>query len=275
MGMGAAGAAAVSSVITLEERDRASLSNKVGRGLRLSIENKEENRRGGGAVVMLSGGLDSATTAWIAKKECNELYAITFDYGQSHRKEIECAVQLGSILGVERHTVIEVPIGQVIGPYSSLFDKDNIPKRGLTRGIPSTWVPQRNSIFLAIAFSWAEVVGADRVYAGMNNVDYSGYPDCRPEFLKAINIALNLASRRFVETGRGITIVTPLVGLSKNRIVALGFELGVPFQNTTSCYVGEEEACGKCDSCQIRLKAFASLGEVDPIKYKDGIGLIR
>ena len=242
----------------------AVLERQVGRWL----QEKEKIVK---AVVMLSGGLDSATTAWVAKRECSELYALTFNYGQTHRREIDCALKLGSLLGVVEHKVVELPLSQIIGSYSSLFDKENIPKEGLgvIGGIPSTWVPQRNSIFLAVAFSWAEVVGADKVYAGMNEVDYSGYPDCRPEFLKAINIALNLASRRFIETGQGITLVTPLIGMSKSRIVSLGLKLGVPYQNTTSCYSGEEEACGKCDSCLIRRRAFRDLGIEDPIRYKE------
>ena len=222
-------------------------------------------------IVLLSGGLDSATVAWFAKKECDELYAITFDYGQTHKREINCADILGDELGVERHLLFKLPLYAIGG--SSLVGNGSIPKEGLTRGIPSTWVPQRNSIFLAIAFSWAEVVGADRIYAGMNSIDYSGYPDCRPEFIKAINTALNLASKRFVETGRGITIVTPLMNLSKKRIVSWGIELGVPYQKTTSCYSGEEEACGSCDSCRLRLAAFKSLEVIDPIKYRGDVNL--
>jgi len=219
-------------------------------------------------VVLLSGGLDSATVAWFARTECDKLYAMTFDYGQTHRREIQCALELGALLKVKAHRLIELPFMRLTGG-SSLVGDGSIPKEGLTGGIPSTWVPQRNSIFLAIAFSWAEVVGADRLYAGMNSVDYSGYPDCRPEFIKAVNSALNLASKRFVETGRGIAIVTPLMNLSKKRIVSWGLELGVPYQKTTSCYSGEEEACGSCDSCLIRRKAFRGLGLEDPIRYKE------
>jgi len=218
-------------------------------------------------VILLSGGLDSAVTAYIAKKEVDGLYALTLNYGQVHKRETSCAMQLGFLLGVKGHKVLSLPLDEIGG--SSLFEKDSIPVEGLGKGIPSTWVPQRNAIFLTLAFAWAEVVGADRVYIGVNSVDYSGYPDCRSEFIGALNRALNLASKQFVETGSGIAIVTPVMDFSKKRIVEKGLELGVPFQNTTSCYQGGEEACGVCDSCRIRSQAFLDNGMVDPVKYKE------
>lgn len=215
-------------------------------------------------VVLLSGGIDSAVTAWITKQECEELHAITLRYGQRHDKEISCALQLGQIIEVEWHRVLDLPLDRIGG--SALVGNGDIPTEEV-EGIPSTWVPQRNSIFLAIAFGWAEVIGASRVYIGVNSVDYSGYPDCRPEFITQINLALNLASKQFVERTGGITIMAPIINFSKKEIVELGLKLGVPFERTWSCYEGVELACGICPSCRIRLKAFADLGKTDLIKY--------
>jgi len=219
------------------------------------------------AVVLLSGGLDSAVTTWIAKRECIELYALTILYGQRHKKEVECAKELAKELGVVEHKVLELPLGELT--ESSLLGNREIPTNGLEEGIPSTWVPQRNAIFLALAFSWAEVVGADKVYIGVNAVDYSGYPDCRPEFVSSMDNALNLASKRFVEGGPGIQIVAPIISLPKNRIVELGLRLGVPFSSTWSCYSGGARACGSCDSCRIRRRAFLDCGVEDPIEYEN------
>jgi len=213
-------------------------------------------------VVLLSGGLDSAVTAWCAKEECKSLYALSFDYGQTHVKETTAAINLASELDSVCHKILALPLHTFGG--SALFNQSEIPHRDSLEGIPSTWVPQRNSIFLAVAFGWAEVVGADRVYIGANAIDYSGYPDCRPEFIKAFNRALNLASKRFVETGKGISIDTPIIDMSKKRIIELGLKLGVPFQLTWSCYTGGKWPCGECDSCRIRAKAFADLGVEDP-----------
>ncbi|KKL97497.1 hypothetical protein LCGC14_1833900 [marine sediment metagenome] len=232
-----------------------------------------------GSVVLLSGGLDSAVTAWIAKREKGrfhhnrnaemDLYALSLRYGQAHSREIESAIQLGHELGVKRHLELNLPLHAIGG--SSLFNREEIPTEGLDSGVPSTWVPQRNAVFLALAFGWAEVVGADRVYVGVNAVDYSGYPDCRPEFVEAMAKALNLASKQFVETGSGIQIVTPIIDLTKKEIVQMGLRLGVPFQHTWSCYKGGELACGVCDSCRIRLAAWKALGKTDPIRYAQDI----
>lgn len=222
-----------------------------------------EKKRG---VVLLSGGLDSAVTAWTAKQDCDELFAITFEYGQAHWREVKCAIQLALELDVQKHLIIELPLNQVGG--SSLFNRDDIPIIK-TKGIPTTWVPQRNAIFLAVAFGWAEVVGTDRVYIGVNEVDYGGYPDCRPRFISAMNVALNLASKQFAETGSGVQIMTPIIDQSKKRIVELGLKLGVPFEKTFSCYKGGEKACGKCSSCKIRLRGFAEAGIKDPIEYEE------
>jgi len=217
-------------------------------------------------VVLLSGGLDSTTVAWIAKEECEELYALTILYGQTHKREVDCARRLAKRLGVAEHKVLQLPLNKLT--KSALFGNGNIPVEGIEEGIPSTWVPQRNSIFLSCAFAWAEVVGADRVYTGVNSVDYSGYPDCRPEFIAALNRALNLASKCFVEGGTGVQIHTPIMNLTKNKIVELGLSLGVPYQLTTSCYSGRDKACGLCDSCRIRRQAFLDNGMEDPIEYE-------
>jgi len=239
------------------------------------------------AVVLLSGGIDSTVTAFLARKDIGkkgELYALTFRYGQLHSREISCAIQQSLTLGVKKHIVLPVALDMIGG--SSLVGKGDIPTGergqamvqtfGIAYGpsknaneIPSTWVPQRNAIFLAIGFGYAEVVGADLVYAGLNVIDYSGYPDCRPEFVEQLQRALNLASKQFVETGKGIGIVTPLSRRSKADIVKLGLDLGVDFSRTTSCYQGREKACGVCDSCRIRLKAFEEIGIFDSVEYEE------
>lgn len=218
-------------------------------------------------VVLLSGGLDSAVTAYIARRDCSELYALSFDYGQRHIKEIERAKVLGRRLGVGEHKILRLPIEYIC--KSSLTGSGEIPLEEV-EGIPSTWVPQRNSIFLAIAFGWAEVLGAERIYIGVNSVDYSGYPDCRPEFIDAIEKALNKGSKQYVEGTGEISIETPIIGFSKEDIVRLGEVMGVPFELTWSCYSGKELACGKCPSCRIRLEAFRKNKMVDPVKYAGG-----
>lgn len=226
-------------------------------------------KKGGKGVVLLSGGMDSAVTAWIAREECEELYALTFRYGQRHYKEVSCAIYLGQLLEVIWHKVLELPLSEIGG--SSLVGKGEIPVSGLTKGIPSTWVPQRNSMFLAFAFAWAEVLGCNRVYIGVNAVDYSGYPDCGLEFLESMEEALNLASKSSVEGGEKIEIRTPVIGMRKSEEIELGMGLKIPFEHTWSCYQGEGEACGLCDSCRLRLKAFKEAGVKDPIKYKEEI----
>jgi len=221
------------------------------------------------AVILLSGGLDSATAAYCARKDIGktgELYALTFDYGQRHSKEIWCAAAIAKALGVTNHQSIRVPIDMLV--KTALTGQSNIPVNGVVTSIPSTWVPQRNSIFLAFAFALAETVGANWIYTGFNILDYSGYPDCRPEFVDSIQKSLNLASKRFIETGEGIGIVAPLMRLKKFEIIKLGSELGVPFELTTSCYQGKEKACGFCDSCRIRLCGFEEAGLKDPIGYE-------
>lgn len=221
------------------------------------------------AVILLSGGLDSAVAAYTAKKDVGvkgELYALSVNYGQAHGRELKSALKIGKALEVVRHEVTSCHI-----PTDSALTDPEIEIRtsGVEDGIPATWVPQRNSILLAMAFAYAESVDADFVYTGFNVIDYSGYPDCRPEFVRAAQKAFNFASKRFVETGREISIVTPLILMTKAKIVEEGFKLGVPFELTWSCYKGGDKACGVCDSCRIRVKAFETIGREDPIEYEE------
>ena len=220
------------------------------------------------AVVLLSGGLDSSSVAYIAKFDKCQVFPISFLYGQRHTYELICAERIAKSLGVETK---KVTVGLKGLSDSSLTGSSDIPVEGIQENkIPSTWVPQRNSIFLALAFAYAESVDADFIYAGMNAIDYSGYPDCRPEFLQAIEKALNLASARFVEKGKGFGLITPLVKMTKADIIKRGVSLGVPYELTWSCYQGPNElkqACGVCDSCRLRLKGFAEAGLTDPLKY--------
>ena len=222
------------------------------------------------AVVMLSGGLDSCVAANQARWDCGitaKLYAITFSYGQRHTKEVEAAASIAGHLGCENWQLLELPLAELIKSSSLINQEIEVPSEGLSDSIPNTWVPQRNSIFLALSMALAEEVDADAIYTGFNIRDYSGYPDCRPEFVEAISKALNLASKRYVETGKGIRIETPLINKTKVEIVAQGFQLDAPLHLTWSCYKGLEKACGVCDSCRIRLEAFKVLGKEDPVEY--------
>jgi 7-cyano-7-deazaguanine synthase len=225
---------------------------------------KEKPESASRAVVMLSGGLDSTVAAYIAKSEKYALSAITFCYGQKHDKEIDQAFRIGIELGVTLHDMVSLDI-----PYSrsSLLNKEEI-KPASSPGIPATWVAQRNTIFLALAASYAEQVDAQHIFVGFNAIDYSGYPDCRAEFVQAIQKALNLASKRFVEQRIPIRIHTPLINLTKAQIIQKGSELQVPFHLTWSCYNGGDRACGVCDSCKFRLKGFREAGLEDPIGYE-------
>ncbi|TCW38786.1 7-cyano-7-deazaguanine synthase QueC [Laceyella sacchari] len=225
------------------------------------------------AVIVLSGGLDSTTCMGIALAEGYELYPITFHYNQRHDKEVEHARKVAAHYGVaERHKVVDVSfLGQIGG--SSLTDTAmEVPTEGVGEGIPSTYVPARNLIFLSLATAYAEVIGAQVLYTGVTAVDYSGYPDCRPEFIKSMEETINLATKLGVTSDEKLRIATPLISLTKGEIIARGLELGVPYELTTSCYQGEEEACGECDSCLLRLKGFKENGVQDPIPYKTKIG---
>jgi 7-cyano-7-deazaguanine synthase len=218
------------------------------------------------AVVLLSGGLDSTVSAAVARSEGFDVLALTIDYGQRHSRELRSAKAVAKSLGAKEHLVLRVDMAKIGG--SALTDgKMRVPKSGVKPGIPATYVPARNLVFLSLAASFAERVGASRVYIGANSVDYSGYPDCRPEFIEAFGRAANLGTKAGVEGG-GIEVVAPLQTMSKSDIVTLGTKLGAPLHLTWSCYEGGRLACGKCDSCRLRLKGFAEAGATDKIKYK-------
>lgn len=217
---------------------------------------------------MLSGGLDSATAAAMAKSQGFELYALSFDYGQRHEKELKCAQRMGDFLGVQEHRVLSVDL-----PWaSSALTREGIPvpeDQLSSAPIPVTYVPSRNTIFLAFAASYAEALETGDIFAGMTAVDYSGYPDCRPEFLQAFKVALNLGTKAGSEGG-DFNLHTPLVGMTKAEIVKCGLSLGVDYSLTWSCYKGGEKACGHCDSCLLRLKGFREAGAQDPLEYEGG-----
>ncbi|MGA7669070.1 MAG: 7-cyano-7-deazaguanine synthase QueC [Nitrolancea sp.] len=218
----------------------------------------ERNR----AVILLSGGLDSTTAAWLAKASQFDLYALSFDYGQRHRKELDSAARVARALEVRQHQIVRLNLGE--WSASSLTGQGDIPTEP-TEGIPSTWVPARNHIFLAVASGYAEVVGARAIYIGVSEVDYSGYPDCRGEFLDAFQHAANLASKQFVEEGTSVPVIAPFLHVTKPGVVQLGLKLGVDYGLTWSCYLGGDEPCGVCDSCRLRAAAFAAANAVDPL----------
>ncbi len=215
------------------------------------------------AVVLLSGGLDSTTAAYLARASGLAVHALSFDYGQRHRRELDAAATVANRLGVAEHRVIQIGLSDWAG--SSLTGTGPIPDQLDETRIPSTWVPARNHIFLAIAHGYAEAIGAKAVYIGTSQVDYSGYPDCRREFLDAYQRAADLASKQFVEEGRSIPVIAPLLYLSKAETIRLGLSLGVDYSLTWSCYAGGETPCGVCDSCRLRAAAFDAAGVPDPL----------
>lgn len=224
------------------------------------------------AVVLLSGGLDSATTAAIASSAGYELFALTVDYGQRHRCELNAAGRIASALEVARHVTLSIDLSQFGG--SALTANIDVPKgrtdEMIAQGIPITYVPARNTVLLALALGYAEVVGAADIYIGVNAVDYSGYPDCRPEFIRAFERLADLATKASVVGSLKFKIHTPLIDLRKADIIRRGKELQVDFGLTHSCYDPNElgVACGQCDACRLRLKGFAEAGEIDPIPYQ-------
>jgi 7-cyano-7-deazaguanine synthase len=223
------------------------------------------------AVVLLSGGLDSTTTLAIAQHEGFEVHALSFDYGQRHQNELAAARRIAAHAGVAQHQIITIdlrPFGGSALTSSDLEVPKDRPLEEMTRAIPITYVPARNTIFLSFALAWAEVLGADDLFLGINALDYSGYPDCRPEYIEAFQRMANLATKAGVE-GRRLHIHTPLLTLSKADIIRRGRELGVDYALTWSCYDPTEEgaACGRCDACQLRLKGFAENGVADPVRY--------
>jgi 7-cyano-7-deazaguanine synthase len=222
------------------------------------------------AVVLLSGGLDSTTTLAVAERDGHTPYAMTFRYGQRHAIEVGASRRVAAALKVAEHVVVDIDLRTFGG--SALTGDAKVPKdrpaEAMKEGIPITYVPARNTIFLAFALAWAEVLGARDIYIGVNALDYSGYPDCRPEYIAAFQSMANLATRAGVE-GSGARIRAPLIDLTKADIIRLGISLGVDYSLTTSCYdpALDGSACGRCDSCKLRLKGFAEAGAKDPIRY--------
>jgi len=223
------------------------------------------------AVVLLSGGADSSTTLAVARRDGFDIYALTFAYGQRHAAELEAARRVAARFRVAEHKVVQIDLRAFGG--SALTSDILVPKdreiAEMSTGIPVTYVPARNTIFLSYALAMAEVIDASDIYIGVNSLDYSGYPDCRPEYIAAFEAMANLATRAGVE-GSHLTIHTPLICLTKAEIVALGTSLDVDFGETSTCYDPDDRglACGRCDACQLRLKGFAEAGLIDPAPYQ-------
>lgn len=223
------------------------------------------------AVILLSGGLDSATTAAIAREHGYELYAMSVDYGQRHRFELDAAARVARAVGARRHITVAVDLSSFGG--SALTGRIEVPKgrshEAMAAEIPITYVPARNSVLLAMALGYAEVVGAADIFLGVNAVDYSGYPDCRPEFLASFERMANLATKAGVEGTLRFRIHAPLISLTKAQIIGRGTELGVDYGLTHTCYdpLPDGRSCGRCDACQLRLRGFAEAGLEDPLDY--------
>jgi len=224
------------------------------------------------AVVLLSGGLDSTTTLAIAKEQCFLPFALSFRYGQRHEFELQAAAKIAHAAGVEQHAIVDIDLRSFGG--SALTSDIDVPKGrstdAMSKGIPITYVPARNTIFLSFALAWAEVLESSDIFIGVNALDYSGYPDCRPDFIGAFQTLANLATKAGVEAKTKVAIHAPLINLSKAQIIKRGTELGVDYSLTSSCYDpnGLGEACGLCDSCQLRRKGFLESGIVDPTRYR-------
>jgi 7-cyano-7-deazaguanine synthase len=223
------------------------------------------------AVVLLSGGVDSTTTLAIAQEQGYEIHSISFDYGQRHSIELEKAGKIADLFHTKKHIVIKMDLRKFGG--SALTDNISVPKdrkeKEISRGIPVTYVPARNTIFLSFALGYAETTGADNIFIGVNAIDYSGYPDCRPEYIEAFQNMANLATRAGVEEKKRIKIYAPLINMSKAEIIKKGMELGVDFGLTHSCYdpLPSGMPCGRCDSCLLRLNGFQKANFPDPLKY--------
>ena len=224
------------------------------------------------AVILLSGGLDSATCLAIAKNDGYELHSLSFKYGQRHEFEIGTAKKLAKSIGVENHIVMNINLREFGG--SALTDNIEVPKNrdesDISSEIPITYVPARNTIFLSFALAFAETIESNNIFIGVNALDYSGYPDCRPEYIEAFQNMATLATKRSVESGDSINIHTPLIHLTKAEIIKKGMGLGVDYSNTHSCYDPFEsgDPCGECDACKLRLKGFQDNGLIDPLNYK-------
>lgn len=220
------------------------------------------------AVILLSGGLDSTTVLAIAKEQNYDCYALSFDYGQKQRSELESSIAIAKKSNVIEHRIMKISLNDIGG--SALTDTEiNVPKFSDSDDIPITYVPARNTIFLSFALAWAEVVDCQTIFIGVNALDYSGYPDCRPEFIEAFEAMANLATKQSVE-GDKIQIKTPLINMTKAEIIKKGLSLGVDYSETTSCYDANSlgEACGECDACVLRKNGFSSANVEDPTKYQ-------
>lgn len=221
------------------------------------------------AVVLLSGGLDSATVVAMAREQGFDCYCLSVEYGQRHVAELEAARRVAAALGAKQHRILHMDMNQFGG--SALTDSSiNVPVEGVQPGIPVTYVPARNTIMLSLAMAWAEVLDAADIFVGVNAVDYSGYPDCRPEFIKAFETMANLATKAAVE-GRKLVIHAPLMAMSKSDIILAGTRLGVDYGLTVSCYQADAQglACGVCDSCRLRKEGFFAAGVSDPTPYRN------
>lgn len=223
------------------------------------------------AVILVSGGLDSTTVLAMARARGYACYTLSFDYGQRHRAELAAAERVSRALGDVEHKVVSLNLDSIGG--SALTDPDIAVPEEASEGIPVTYVPARNTVFLSIALGWAEVLGAEAIFIGVNAVDYSGYPDCRPEFVAAFETLANLATRAGVEGGK-LRVEAPLMHMSKGEIIREGLQLGVDYSLTVSCYQATEAglACGKCDACRLRREGFQAAGVADPTRYRDNVG---
>jgi 7-cyano-7-deazaguanine synthase len=220
------------------------------------------------AVILVSGGLDSSTVLAMAKQQGFDCYTLSFDYGQRHRSELIAAAQVSESMQVEAHKVVSLDLGTIGG--SALTDTNIDVPEYETTGIPITYVPARNTVFLSIALGWAEVLGANDIFVGVNAVDYSGYPDCRPDYINAFEQMANLATKAGVE-GNKLSVHAPLIDMTKGQIIQAGIKIGVDYSVTVSCYQADEEgaACGVCDSCRLRKQGFIDAGVKDPTRYKN------
>ena len=220
------------------------------------------------AVILVSGGLDSSTVLAMAKQQGFDCYTLSFDYGQRHRSELFAAAKVSEAMQVEAHKVVSLDLGTIGG--SALTDTTIDVPEYETSGIPVTYVPARNTVFLSIALGWAEVLGANDIFVGVNAVDYSGYPDCRPDYINAFEQMANLATKAGVE-GNKLTVHAPLIEMTKGQIIQAGIKIGVDYSATVSCYQADEEgaACGVCDSCRLRKQGFIDAGVKDPTRYKN------
>jgi len=226
------------------------------------------------AVVLMSGGLDSTTVVAIAQDEGYDVAGLSFRYGQRHEHELESAARVAEAVGIANHVIVDVNLRTFGG--SALTDDIDVPKdrdaEEMGQGIPVTYVPARNTVFLSFALAWAEVLGSSDIFIGVNALDYSGYPDCRPEYIEAFERMSNLATKAGVEGSQQLTIHAPLMRLTKEDIIRRGLDLGVDYSRTHSCYDPDSEgkACGHCDSCALRLRGFAAVGIPDPARYQEG-----